>query len=387
MDRDELTAWLRLTAAPGVGGASVRCLLAAFGLPQQVLAHSEAAWRECIGPAPARALAAGPQGLDALVQRTWDWLQGGGMDGSARALLTLADTCYPSALLATEDPPPLLYLMGAARFVGGATPFAPARSLAVVGSRNPTAQGAEHAHQFARALHAVGLCIVSGLARGVDAAAHEGALADVDEDASWPATIAVVGTGLDRVYPAAHRALAHRIAQHGVLVSEYPLGTPPLPANFPRRNRIISGLSQGTLVVEAALASGSLITARLAAEQGREVFAIPGSIHAPQSRGCHALIRQGAKLVESAQDVLEELQLPGSPPAPPAAAPAAEGGGEGDDGDEVLQALGFDPLGLDALVARTGLPAATLQARLLELELQGALARLPGALFQRLGRA
>ncbi len=220
----------------------------------------------------------------------------------------------------------------------------------------------------------------------MDAAAHEGALADVDEDAAWPATIAVVGTGLDRVYPAAHRALAHRIAQHGVLVSEYPLGTPPLPANFPKRNRIISGLSQGTLVVEAALASGSLITARLAAEQGREVFAIPGSIHAPQSRGCHALIRQGAKLVESAQDVLEELQLP-APSAPQAQEPA-EGGGEGDDNDdEVLQALGYDPLGLDALVARTGLDAATLQARLLELELQGDVARLPGGLFQRLGRA
>ncbi|WP_313083455.1 DNA-processing protein DprA [Pulveribacter sp.] len=385
MDRDELAAWLRLTATPGVGGTSVRRLLAAFGLPQQVLAQGEAAWRECTGPAAARALAAEPEGMAGLVQRTWDWLQADG-DGSARAVLTLADGHYPPALLATEDPPPLLYLMGAARFVGGDQPFAPARSLAVVGSRNPTAQGAEHARQFARALHGAGLCIVSGLARGVDAAAHEGALADVDEDAAWPATIAVVGTGLDRVYPAAHRALAHRIAQHGMLVSEYPLGTPPLPANFPKRNRIISGLSQGTLVVEAALASGSLITARLAAEQGREVFAIPGSIHAPQSRGCHALIRQGAKLVESAQDVLEELQLP-VPSAPQAQEPA-EGGGEGDDNDdEVLQALGYDPLGLDALVARTGLDTATLQARLLELELQGDVARLPGALFQRLGRA
>ncbi|WP_019375074.1 DNA-processing protein DprA, partial [Melaminivora alkalimesophila] len=187
-------------------------------------------------------------------------------------------------------------------------------SLAVVGSRNPTAQGAENARQFARALHASGLCIVSGLARGVDAAAHEGALAAAEASgaALAPSTIAVVGTGLDRVYPSAHRDLAHRIARRGLLVSEYPLGTPPLPGNFPRRNRIISGLSCGTLVVEAALASGSLVTARLAAEQGREVFAIPGSIHAPQSRGCHALIRQGAKLVETAQDVLEELrpQLP-----------------------------------------------------------------------------
>lgn len=252
----------------------------------------------------------------------------------------------------------------------------------MVGSRNPTAQGADHARQFARALRAAGLTIVSGLALGIDAAAHEGALQGPPDPAT-PATIAVVGTGLDRVYPRANKELAHRIARHGLLVSEYPLGTPPLAANFPKRNRIISGLSQGTLVVEAALASGSLITARLAAEQGREVFAIPGSIHAPQSRGCHALLRQGAKLVETAQDVLEELRLPaaGQAPesdAPPPAAPAHQ---------EVLDALGFDPLGLDALVARTGLPAATLQVRLLELELEGQVARLPGGMFQRVGSA
>ena len=195
-----------------------------------------------------------------------------------------------------------------------------------------------------------------------------------------------MGTGLDRVYPRANKELAHRIARHGVLVSEYPLGAPPLPAHFPQRNRIISGLSQGTLVVEAALASGSLITARLAAEQGREVFAIPGSIHAPQSRGCHALIRQGAKLVESAQDVLEELRWH----APAAAIPAAQDASEEPLAPSyqcVLDALGFDPLGLDALVARTGLDAATLQVRLLELELEGRVARLPGGLFQRTGQA
>ena len=324
MDRDELAAWLRLSLTPGVGNGAARRLLAAFGLPQAVFAQTEAAWQSCVTAAQARALAAVPEGLDALLEQTWQWLQADAEP--ARAIVTLGDAAYPPALLATEDPPLLLYLLGAPQFVRG-RPFAPPRCLAMVGSRNPTAQGADHARQFARALRAAGLTIVSGLALGVDAAAHEGALQGPPDPAT-PATIAVVGTGLDRVYPKAHKDLAHRIARHGLLVSEYPLGTPPLPANFPRRNRIISGLSQGTLVVEAALASGSLITARLAAEQGREVFAIPGSIHAPQSRGCHALLRQGAKLVETAQDVLEELQLgsvaaqaPASP-AQPAAAPA-----------------------------------------------------------------
>jgi DNA processing protein len=204
-----------------------------------------------------------------------------------------------------------------------------------------------------------------------------------------------VGTGLDRVYPRKNLDLAHRIAAHGVLVSEYPLGTPPLAANFPKRNRIISGLSQGTLVVEAALASGSLITARMAAEQGREVFAIPGSIHAPQSRGCHALIRQGAKLVESAQDVLEELRMPLAPERTGTADSTTAGAyGESSTAAEtrvtenpLLQALGFDPMGVDALVARTGMDTASLQVELLELELDGQVARLPGGLYQRLGSA
>ncbi len=379
MDRDELAAWLRLSLTPGVGNGAARRLLAAFGLPQAVFAQTEAAWQSCVTAAQARALAAVPEELDALLEQTWQWLQADAEP--ARAIVTLGDAAYPPALLATEDPPLLLYLLGAPQFVRG-RPFAPPRCLAMVGSRNPTAQGADHARQFARALRAAGLTIVSGLALGVDAAAHEGALQGPPDPAT-PATIAVVGTGLDRVYPRANKELAHRIARHGLLVSEYPLGTPPLAANFPKRNRIISGLSQGTLVVEAALASGSLITARLAAEQGREVFAIPGSIHAPQSRGCHALLRQGAKLVETAQDVLEELRLPAAEQAPasdapPPAAPAHQ---------EVLDALGFDPLGLDALVARTGLPAATLQVRLLELELDGQVARLPGGLFQRVGSA
>jgi DNA processing protein len=218
--------------------------------------------------------------------------------------------------------------------------------------------------------------VVSGLALGVDGAAHEGALA------GGAPTLAVVGTGLDRVYPRRHLALAHRIAEQGALISEYPLGTPPLPGNFPRRNRLIAGLSQGTLVVEAALQSGSLITARLAAEQGREVFAIPGSIHAPQSRGCHALIRQGAKLVESAQDILEDLRIttPESPARPTTINDPLL------DPEGLLKAMGFDPVSLDALQARTGLDTATLQARLLELELDGHLGRLPGGLLHRLGQ-
>lgn len=384
MDRDELAAWLRLALTPGVGNGAARRLLAAFGLPQAVFAQAESAWQSCVTAAQARALASQPEELPALLDSTWQWLQA---DAEfARAIVTLGDAAYPPALLATEDPPLLLYLLGAPRFVHAPGPFAPPRCLAMVGSRNPTAQGADNARQFARTLRAAGLCIVSGLALGVDAAAHEGALLDAPDPAT-PATIAVVGTGLDRVYPRANKELAHRIARHGLLMSEYPLGTPPLPANFPKRNRIISGLSQGTLVVEAALQSGSLITARMAAEQGREVFAIPGSIHAPQSRGCHALLRQGAKLVASAEDVLEELHLPTASAA--AQAPA------GDDApdpatpaqQEVLQALGFDPMGLDALVARTGLDTATLQVRLLELELDGRVARLPGGLFQRLGAA
>ena len=388
MEREELAAWLRLSLTPGVGNTSARRLLAAFGLPQHIFAQSQSAWLACVSSAQAQALGQIPEGFDALLEQTWQWLQVGRQPAPgqpAHAIVTLGDSAYPPALLATEDPPLLLYLLGAAQWVHGAgQPFAPPRCLAMVGSRNPTAQGADNARQFARSMRASGLTIVSGLALGVDAAAHEGAVLDASATASQPSTIAVVGTGLDRVYPRAHRDLAHRIAASGVLISEYHLGTPPLPANFPKRNRIISGLSLGTLVVEAALQSGSLITARLASEQGREVFAIPGSIHAPQSRGCHALIRQGAKLVESAQDILEELRLS---PDLPSATPEAAAHSHHPDEDAVLAALGFDPLGLDALVARTGLDTATLQVRLLELELDGLVARLPGGLFQRLNSA
>jgi DNA processing protein len=289
-----------------------------------------------------------------------------------------------------EDPPLLLYGMGAASFWQSHALAANAHhSVAIVGSRNPTPQGAQNARQFAQALAQSGLTVVSGLALGVDGNAHEGALAGASPDAI--ATIAVVGTGLDRVYPKQHLDLAKRIVQGGVILSEYPLGTPPLSANFPRRNRIIAGLARGTLVVEAALQSGSLITARLAAEQGKDVFAIPGSIHSTQARGCHALIKQGAKLVESAQDVLEELQIPSFAPDAikmvAVSADSATANGTSDTEDSLLQALGYDPVGLDALQARTGLATADLQAQLMTLELQNQVQRLPGGLFQRINQA
>jgi len=395
MDCDELTAWLRLALTPGVGNDTARRLLAAFGLPQAIFGQSAAALRQLVSPAQASALAMPPPKLEAQVQAAAAWLAGAEAD-QGRALVTLGDTRYPAALLAIEDPPLMLYLLGQTRLLA-AEPSAngwPDRALAMVGSRNPTPQGAQNARQFARALAEAGLAVVSGLALGVDGAAHEGALAACDEAAAATrlVTLAVIGTGIDRVYPRQHRALAHRIAAQGLIVSEFPLGTPPLPAHFPKRNRLIAGLARGALVVEAALASGSLITARQACEQGKEVFAIPGSIHSPQSRGCHALIRQGAKLVETAEDVLEELHWP---PAPGAGheetqarpqEPVPAGSQSGDD-SALLTALGADPVGLDALQARTGLDTATLQARLLELELGGQVGRLPGGLFQRLGQA
>ena len=392
MDLAELEGWLRLGLTPGVGDRTAHKLLSAFGLPDAVFSQSQAALRTCVSERVAQSLCQRPQGLDALLECTWQWLQGGDPGGPVRRLLTLGDPNYPAALLEMDDPPLLLYALGNAAALDG-DGFPRERCLAVVGSRNPTAQGTEHARQFAKALRALGYTIVSGLALGVDAAAHEGALEAVEGTASTdgqPATIAIVGTGLDRVYPRQHRDLAHRIAARGLLLSEYPLGTPPLPANFPKRNRLIAGLSQGTLVIEAALQSGSLITARLTSEQGKDVFAVPGSIHNPQSRGCHALIRQGAKLVETAQDVLEELRWPATVVAIESEAASADttsARGTLDTEDEVLRALGSDPVGLDALLARTGLDTPRLQARLLELELDGHVARLPGGLWQRMARA
>jgi DNA processing protein len=382
MDRQELAAWLRLLNTPSVGNQSARQLLAAFGLPDSVFIQSESALAAVVGPAKARALVDAPPDLARLIATTRDWLQA---DPERRRVLTLGDALYPQILLATEDPPPLLYAMGRPD-IWSRNLLNSVTCIAVVGSRNPIPQGATNARQFAQALAQAGLCVVSGMALGIDGAAHKGALDGAALD-GLP-TIAVVGTGLDRIYPRQHHELAHRIAQQGLLLSELPLGTPPLAAHFPQRNRIISGLARGTLVVEAALQSGSLITARMATEQGREVFAIPGSIHAPQSRGCHALIKQGAKLVENAQDVLEELQWDSASTPHP----VSKGGTVSNDADNstaseetspLLNAMGFDATGLDALQARTGLPTAQLLAQLMALELQGLVARLPGGLFQR----
>ena len=388
MERSELKAWLRLTLTPGVGNDAARKLLAAFGSAQAVFEQSDAALRQLGSDKLVRAVTAEPTKLNGLLQATVDWLAG----GDDRLVVPIGSAQYPAALLNIEDPPLMLYMMGAHANRAQAAPeqiannFGNQVHLAIVGSRNPTPQGEANARQFAKAFASQGLCIVSGMALGVDGAAHDGALMGAAVGSC--ATIAVVGTGLDRVYPKKHLTLAHRITEAGLIISEFPIGTPPITANFPKRNRIISGLSQGTLVVEAALKSGSLITARLASEQGKDVFAIPGSIHSPQSRGCHYLIKQGAKLVETAQDVMEELRIPTSHTAPGLGDDDADPGGDascGPDGDSsLLSALGFDIVSLDALQARTGLPTPALQAELLGLELDGFVRRLPGGLFQRM---
>jgi DNA processing protein len=360
---DDLDAWLRLLRTPGVGRDSARKLLAACGSAEGVFAAPAATLRALVGPTLCSALAEPPERHDEQVAATRAWAAA----DPARHVITLGDPSYPPQLLDTADPPLLLFAHGRLDLL--TTP-----AIAIVGSRNPTPQGADNARAFAAHLSQAGLTVVSGLALGIDGAAHDGGLA------GRGATIAVMGTGADRIYPGRHRALAHRIAEHGLLLTEFPIGTPPLPENFPMRNRIIAGLARGTLVVEAALPSGSLSTARAALEAGREVFAIPGSIHSPQSRGCHALIKQGAKLVESADDVLGELDWK----ARPAAATLPDGESIH---DPLLDALGHDPATLDALGARTGLGAADLNARLLELELDGQVARLPGGLFQRRNHA
>ena len=387
---DDLTSWLRLALTPGVGNDAARRLLAAFGWPSAVFTQSAAALRQVVSAAQTSALLAEPPDFAAQLQTLRDWLAQASDSGPSitRALVPLGDARYPPSLLAIEDPPVLLYLTGRIDLLDAHG--WPKRCLAMVGARTPTPQGSQNARDFARAFAQSGICVASGMALGIDGAAHEGALSAPDSSPPGAplVTLAVIGTGIDSVYPRQHRDLAHRIAARGLIVSEYPLGTPPLPANFPKRNRLIAGLAQGTLVVEAARQSGSLITARLACEQGKDIFAIPGSIHSPLSRGCHALIRQGAKLVETAQDVLEELRWPAGAPAAPASAESPKMDATPASGapDTLLQALGADPVGLDALLARTGLDTATLQARLLALELEGRVGRLPGGLFQRIGQ-
>jgi DNA processing protein len=362
--------WIRLEQTPGVGGATVRKLLAEFGSPQHIFTAGHRALRMRLPQLPealARALCEPmPASIARQVELTLEWLA---LPGNA--LLTLLDPAYPDCLSHIPDAPPLLYLKGRPELLAGP-------ALAVVGSRNATMQGKANAEVFSEALSGAGLTIVSGLALGIDAAAHEGALRGVGS------SVAVIGTGIDTIYPARNQALARRIAEDGCIVSEYALGTPPLAANFPRRNRIISGLAAGVLVVEAAAQSGSLITAQLAASQGRDVFAIPGSIHSALAKGCHQLIKEGAKLVESAADVLGELAM--SPLLAGARANAAPAQRASDAACAVLRAMGHEPVDADVLaLACPGAPGA-LSGLLLELELGGQVERLPGGLFQRLNR-
>ncbi|MDR2625031.1 MAG: DNA-processing protein DprA [Zoogloeaceae bacterium] len=373
-DATGLSDWLRLTLIPGIGGESQRKLLAAFGLPQHVFAAGHLAQRQIIASKADLLTEAHNAALDEKIAATLAWAEKPDCH-----IITLADKRYPPQLLEIPDPPTLLYVRG-----NPATLSCP--GIAVVGSRNATPQGCKIAEDFARTLADAGFVIISGLALGIDAAAHNGALTSRTRQAEN--TIAVIGTGADRLYPARNQALAQRIVECGAIVSEFPLGTPAIAANFPRRNRVISGLARGVLVVEAATESGSLITARLAGEQGREVFAIPGSIHSPFSRGCHRLIRQGAKLVESAQDILEELT--GAYPTPPAPEPeppsptSAPDAAASDEESRVLAQLGHDLCTLDELALRTALPADTLLALLLNLELEGQIATLPGNRYQRI---
>lgn len=361
--------WLRLEQADGVGCRSAHALLSAFGSPAAIFRAAPAALAAHVSPGQARALCAPvTPALAALVEATLAWLEQPG-----HHLLTFHDPLYPASLAEIPDPPLLLYAAGRIEML--ARPL-----VAVVGSRNASVQGKLDAESFSAALSSAGLCVVSGLALGIDTAAHDGALRGPG------ATIAVVGTGLDRVYPARNRQLAHRIAEHGCLLSEYALGTPPLAANFPRRNRVISGLAAGVLVIEAAAQSGSLITAQMAAEQGREVFALPGSIHSALAKGCHRLIRDGAQLVETVDEVLLAMR------ASPLAAIGQEHGQKRDAGPDktaeedadLLAALGHEPVALDDLLERLGADAGELGGRLLGLELAGLVAQLPGGRVQRI---
>ncbi|MEM5316278.1 DNA-processing protein DprA [Paraburkholderia sp. JHI869] len=409
---EELAAWLRLALARGLRPAALRALLGAFGLPQNVLAQPFAALTAVAGAQAAHAALAEPLAdFAAQLEALQAWRTEPG-----NALITLADPAYPARLLDMPDPPPLLYVKGRLELLH-------ARAVAVVGSRSATPQAIDDAARFARTLAAAGLTVVSGLALGVDGAAHRGALHESG------GTVAVIGTGADLVYPPAHHPLATEIVAHGTLVSEWPLGTPARSANFPQRNRVIAALVEGVVVVEAAQRSGSLITARLANEMGRDVFALPGSIHAPLTRGCHGLIKQGAQLVETPEEVLdalnvgrpsgaargpaarqgqrrqkvsvpfdrmqreagETLPLPlESPRSEPPRARRAEGqkpaASLGTEARRLLQALGHAPATVEILAQRTDMPEAVLQGTLLQLELAGHLDALPGGWFVRASR-
>ena len=356
-DWDEARYWLALSLIPGLGGETFRRLLSDLGPPEQIFAATPQQLRALCDAKIAQAISAGID--DAALATSLQWLSEPG-----NHLVTLADAEYPQSLLEIPDPPPFLYVKGRLALLQQP-------ALAIVGSRRATPQGEKDAEAFAKSLSDSGFSIISGMALGVDAAAHRGGLQGA------ASSIAVVGTGLDIVYPARNRDLAHQLAQQGAMVSEFALGTPSMAQNFPRRNRIISGLARGVLVVEAALRSGSLITARLAGEQGREVFAIPGSIHSPLAKGCHRLIKQGAKLVESAQDILEEL---GYSATVSDCSPALDAGPT--EHLEFVRQLGHSPCAIDTLVTRTGLTAERVSAILLQLEINGQVAALPGGLYQ-----
>src|SRR5215470_1571196 len=359
-------AWASLQLLHDLPSRTLVGLLKHFGGPVELRAASRQSLAKLVSTEAASAIERGPDPKKLETALTW-------LREPGHALVAWGDADYSGPLLSIADPPPVFYYVGRRELLNHA-------AVAIVGSRNATPQGVEHAEAFGAALSAAGLTIVSGLASGIDAAAHRGGLSAVSS------SIAVVGTGLDQVYPTSNSALAAQLERNGGLLSEFALGTPPVPENFPRRNRVISGLSRGVLVVEATLNSGSLITARLAAEQGREVFAIPGSIHSPFSKGAHRLIRDGAKLVETAQDVLEELGIEVSQQAPAPAlqageaskAPAAEGTSA-----KVLAAMGHDPAGIDVLARRTGLAAEAITVALVELEVAGRVLSLPGGLYQR----
>ncbi len=353
-----------LARAPGLTAEHVRVLFAAAG-HESCLDCSAEVLRGVRIPPAARAFLSAPNEAALLCDLRW-------IESSGAQLVLCTDAAYPPMLAQTVGAPPVLFVLGSIEALHSP-------QLAIVGSRNPTPAGRKTARDFAAWFARYGLTITSGLAVGVDAASHEGALL-VDG-----ATVAVFGTGLDAVYPAENARLAARIRETGALVSEFPPRTQPAKRNFPRRNRIISGLSHGTLVVEATLRSGSLVTARWAGEQGREVFAIPGSIHSPLSRGCHKLIREGAKLVEAVEDVLSELQIPlrgqrlmGMRGAAKSATPLDKGY------EMLLDALGFEPATIDDLVERTGLPGESLVSMLLILELEGCVAALPGGRYDRI---
>ncbi|ADG14137.1 DNA protecting protein DprA [Paraburkholderia atlantica] len=398
--RIELAAWLRLSLAPGLKPAALRLLLAAFGLPQALFAQSPEALAEVAGDAAARAVLAPPgPAFDGQLDAVLAWREQAG-----NQIVTLDDPAYPPALLTMPDPPPLLYIKGRLDLLH-------TRAVALVGSRSATPQGIEDARRFARELSAAGVTVVSGLALGIDGAAHRGGLEGVG------GTVAVVGTGADLIYPAAHQALARQIAVQGAILSEWPLGTPARAANFPQRNRLIAGLVSGVVIVEAAMRSGSLITARLANEMGRDVFALPGSIYAPLSRGCHRMIKQGARLVETPDEVLEELGFVRRPASNTGRAakqvgPLDRAGLHGSSGGTALQAataafadappsgsapqpalapdaqrllaaLGHSPTTLEILAARTEMEDAALHAALLRLELAGKITLLPGGRFMR----